>query len=84
MYVPIETRLRSPSKTQVRDQIILRKAVKHQILRAMLLESASPNIFGIIAQNGSSAAIAFRGTETPEQWPKDFDFIHVPLVASGI
>lgn len=51
---------------------------QHQVLRAMLLESINPNIFGIIAQNGSDVAIAFRGTETPEEWLKDFDFVHVP------
>jgi predicted lipase len=48
------------------------------LFRGMLLESLNPDIFGFIAASPDTVAVCFRGTETPEEWLKDFDFLHVP------
>lgn len=56
-------------------------ASQHKLFSAMMLVVQKPEIFGFIAQNGNTAAIVFRGTVRPEEWLKDFDFIHVPFEA---
>jgi triacylglycerol lipase len=44
----------------------------------MMLESQLATVFGFIAKSGDTVAVCFRGTESPEDWLKDFDFLHVP------
>ena len=54
---------------------------QQKLFRAMLMEVQQANIFGLIARNGNTVAVAFRGTLRPDEWLKDFDFIHVPYQA---
>ncbi len=48
------------------------------LFRAMLLDVKKPHTFGIIAKNGDTVAVVFRGTQRAEEWLKDFDAEHVP------
>ena len=54
---------------------------QQKLFRAMLMEAQQSNVFGLIAKNGNTVAVAFRGTLKPDEWLKDFDFIHVPYQA---
>lgn len=55
------------------------------LMKAMTVHS---NIFGLVAVNASTktVAVSFRGTETPEDWLEDFDFLeedYKPVPNSG-
>jgi predicted lipase len=51
------------------------------LFRAMLLDVKKPNVFGLIAKNGDTVAVVFRGTQRAEEWLKDFDAEYVPYQA---
>ena len=54
------------------------KPSQQMLFRAMLLDVKKPNVFGLIAKNGDTVAIVFRGTQRAEEWLKDFEAEHVP------
>ena len=63
---------------KVAAHIATAKPSPQMLFRAMLLDVKKPNVFGIVAKNGDTGAIVFRGTQRAEEWLKDFDAEHVP------
>lgn len=63
---------------KVAAHIATAKPSQQMLFRAMLLDVKKPHVFGIIAKNGDTVAVAFRGTQRAEEWLKDFDAEHVP------
>ena len=72
MIGPIEV-----DTTKVRGLIKRASLPQQRILRAFLDEG---HIGGFVARNNDAKtlAISFRGTRTPEEWLKDFDFVPAP------
>lgn len=59
--------------------VMARIPIQHQrMVRAMV---ASNPVMGLVARNDATKAmvISFRGTETPEEWLKDFDALALPF-----
>jgi triacylglycerol lipase len=63
---------------KVAAHIAMAKPSQQMLFRAMLLDVKRPHTFGIVAKNGDTVAVVFRGTQRAEEWLKDFDAEHVP------
>jgi predicted lipase len=66
---------------KIEQHIALAPSAQQALFRGMMLESQNATIFGFVAKSADTVAVCFRGTESPDEWLKDFDFIHVPYQA---
>jgi triacylglycerol lipase len=66
---------------KMEQHIITATTAQQALFRGMMLESVRPNVFGFVAKSADAVAVCFRGTQSPEEWVKDFDFLHVPYQA---
>jgi triacylglycerol lipase len=61
----------------LKDHVAEASPGQHKLFRAMLSHALLPNVFGIVAKSSDgTCAVAFRGTQHPDEWLADFDFLH--------